>query len=259
MKKIHGMIGLISMFFWQENALASTACEGIRAGLQAGYGLLDSKVKLTQTTPPSVADSSDISGRGVMGGIVIDWNTLVGNSDVLVGVEGSFNLITSKGKKSTQNVVLFANNGNDLATTVMLKRSYEFSGKVGYLFKQSALAYMKLGASLAHWKASSVSNSFPAAGATSANILGVVVGIGAEFPISERFSFGAEYSYRQYKNFVHTLNRTNGGPLLNVDVKPTSSAIMLRLTYKLSAVDFLTTAPVKERKRKRPRRPRSES
>lgn len=262
MKKIQWMTGLLSMILCQGNAIASTACEGVRVGIQGGYGLIDSTVQNTKPATPNGTDTSSISGRGAIGGVTIDWNTLVGNSDILVGVEASFNYITSKGKKSTQGVVLVGGGaGNDLSTTVLFKRSYDFTVKIGYLFKQAALAYIKAGPSMSHWKASSVSNTLPARGSAASNILGVVIGIGAEFPITERFSFGAEYNYRQYKNYTHTLSNTTGvsTPLLNVSVKPTSSAIMFRLTYKLSTVDFATSAPVKERKRKRVKRPQNAS
>ena len=142
---------------------------------------------------------------------------------------------------------------NDLSTTVLFKRSYDFVAKVGYLFQQAGLAYIKLVPSMSHWKASSASNSLPAKGGIGKNILGVIIGVGAEFPLNERFSVGAEFNYRQYKDYTHTLTGPNG-PILNVDVKPTSSAFMLRLNYKVSAVDF-APAPAKERKRKRPKRP----
>jgi opacity protein-like surface antigen len=253
--------GFFIMALYQENATASTACEGIRVGIQAGYGLIDSTVKNTSLLIiPNTTDTSYVSGRGAVGGVTLDWNTLVGNSDVLMGLEASFNYITSKGKKNTQGVVLaHLANPADLSTTVLFKRSYDFTGKIGYLFTQSALAYIKLGASMSHWKANSASNILPAKGSIGTNILGSIIGIGAEFPLNERFSVGAEYNYRQYKGYTHTLSNSANGSIMNVNINPTSSAIMLRLNYKMSAVDFTTTTPVKERKRKRPKRPQNAS
>lgn len=272
MQKIKGVTGLLSVLFCQTSVMADTACEGIRAGIQGGYGLIDFTVTNTQSlaVPQSTTDKASSSGRGAIGGCTIDWQTVVGYSDVMMGAEASFNFITCKGKKNGQAVSLIDPAGvappgqvNDLSTTIQFKRSFDFTGKIGYLFKGAALGYIKAGPSLSHWKASSSSDMLLAGGASSAqgsssaNIVGLIIGVGAEFPLSERFSFGMEYNYRHYKDYTHNLAGTTGAGLgynVNVSVKPDSSAIMLRLNYKLSATDFTTSAPEKEKKRKRIKR-----
>ena len=271
MQKIKWALGLLSTIFCQASVMADTACEGIRAGIQGGYGLIDFTATNTQplALPQNTADTSSSSGRGAIGGCTIDWQTVVGHSDVMMGAEASFNFITCKGKKNGQAVALINPGGappgqvNDLSTTIQFKRSFDFTAKIGYLFKGAALGYIKAGPSLSHWKASSssdvllVGGASSAQGSSSANIVGLIIGIGAEFPLSERFSFGMEYNYRHYKEYTHNLvgtTRIGQGYNVNVSVKPDSSAIMLRLNYKLSATDFTTSAPDKEKKRKRIKR-----
>lgn len=271
MQKINWVIGLLSAIFCQASVMADTACEGIRAGIQGGYGLVDFTATNTQplALAQNTADTSSSSGRGAIGGCTIDWQTLVGHSDVMMGAEASFNFITCKGKKNGQAVTLINPGGglaaqvNDLSTTIQFKRSFDFTAKIGYLFKGAALGYIKAGPSLSHWKASSSSNllargTSSAQGSSSANIVGLIIGMGAEFPLSERFSFGMEYNYRHYKEYTHNLvgtTSTGQGYNVNVSVKPDASAIMLRLNYKLSATDFATSPPDKEKKRKRIKRP----
>lgn len=253
-------LGLLPFIAYPEKGLADTPFQGFRAGVHGGYALMDSKLKVNTSLDPRASDNSDVSGRGGMGSVTLDWMNLVGHSDVLMGIEASFNLITAKGKKSIQGTMILSPGDNDLSTTVQLRRSYEFAGKLGWLFKGAAVAYVKAGASMAYWTAKSISNSYPASGSASSNILGMMVGLGAEFPITdERLTWKIEYNFRIYKDFVHTLNNTAGLPIRSFSVKPSSNAILLGINYKLSAVDFVTTSPAKERKRKRPRRPRATS
>lgn len=257
MRKITLITWLISLITCQGVTFADTPFEGFRASAQLGYGLIDAKVKFVRALLPNASDNSDVSGRGGLGGFAFDWCGVVGNSDILMGAEVGMNFYTSKGRKSTMGTFLLAPASNDLTTTVFFKRSLELTFKLGYLAKGAALGYIKFGPSLGHWKASTVSNSFPASGAASAHGLGFVIGIGAELPLSDRFSAGVEYGYRSYKDFNHILCCSANTALRTVGVKPSSNAIMLRLNYKLSAVDFASTPPQKERKRKRAKRPRN--
>src|SRR5665213_2596163 len=124
MTKIKWILGLLSIALYQEATFADSPFEGFRAGVQGGYGLIDAKVKFTRSLLPTASDNSDVSGRGVIGGFTFDWCGLVGNSDVLMGGELSFNWSTVKGRKSTVGTFLLTPATLDLTTTVFFKRSY---------------------------------------------------------------------------------------------------------------------------------------
>jgi len=256
MKKIHWMAGILTILIYQIPCLADCAVQGVRAGLQGGYGVLDNVVLISQSVPPPPkSDSSNIAGRGVLGGITLEWGNVIGNTDMYMGVEGSFNFSTTKGKK---NVV--AGTNEDLTTSIFFRRSIDLVGKIGCLMRDAALPYFKLGPTMGHWKASSVSNSANASGNLATTSIGFVVGVGSDFPVTERFAFGVGYDYRYYKNFTHFLNNNpTNNPLLKVAVTPSAHTIMFRLTFKLSATDFSTSTPPKERKRKRYKKPKPEA
>jgi hypothetical protein len=254
MTKFKWTILLLSIMICQKAARADSAMEGIRAGLQLGYGLIDAKVKFSRSIAPIVTDNSDVSGRGAIGGVTIDWQETVGHSDILMGAELSLNWSTCKGKKSTVGTFILAPATSDLSTSVFFKRAFDLSFKVGYLARGAALGYIKIGPSLSHWKASSVSIATNASGASSMNLAGYALGIGAEFPFCKtgdgRLTWGGEYIYRGYKEFTHNLVDPTGVNLRQIGVRPSSHAIMLRLNWKMSASDF-TTSEKKERRRKR--------
>lgn len=258
MNKTKWMLGLLSVALSQEAVFADSPFEGIRTGIQAGYGLIDAKVKFARSTSPNASDSSDVSGRGIIAGFGYDWCGVVGNSNVWVGAEINLNFITSKGRKNTQGTFILGPATTDLTTTVMMKRSLDVAFKFGYMARGAALAYAKVGPSLASWRANSVSITDRSQGSSSANILGLIIGIGAEFPLSERFSWGAEYAYRHYKDFSHPFISNTGVSSRNISVSPSSNAIMLRLNYKMSATDFAASPPEKERKRKKYKKPRDD-
>jgi opacity protein-like surface antigen len=261
MNRSHLVIGLLILTTVSSAIRADTASEGFRVGLQMGYGILDTD--LTVSRPPVGAitptDISHVGGRGVIGGINLDYMAMIGHSDTMLGAEASFNFMTTKGRKSIQGTLIFAGNttSQDLSTTVFQKRSYDFTAKFGYLFKDAAVAYVKAGPSLTSWKALTVSNALTARGEAAKSIFGLILAIGAEFPTSERFSWGFEYAYRRSSNLSYNLSTRTPPPLQNLSVGLTSSAIMFRFNYKLSSVDFSTTAP-KERKRKKHKRSQPE-
>ncbi len=263
MNKRKWILGLLSLLICQKAALADTPMEGVRAALQVGYGNIDAKVKFARALPPIANDSSDVSGRGAIAGFLIDWQATLGNSDILMGAEGSFNWSTCKGKKSTVGTFILGGAADDLSTTVLFKRTFDFMLKVGYLAKGAALGYVKAGPSLSHWKASSVSLATNANGSGAKNMAGYALGIGAEFPLSDsgdgRITWGGEYVYRSYSSFDHKLIDNAGNTIRTISITPSAHAIMLRLNYKLSATDFTTSTPPKERKRKRFKKPKAEA
>ena len=256
MKKFLWITGLIGFVIFQTPAQADTACEGIRAGLQVGFGVIDSKLTTTRTLliPVPNVDYSDISGRGGILGFCVDWMSLVGNSDIMAGAEASINFLTTKGKKSTIGTFPSAVGvyTGDLSTSVFFKRSLEVVAKFGYMFKGAAVAYVRVGPSFGTLKASSVSNTLKYKGDKAIRPFGLVMGVGAEFPVTDRLAFGTEYNYRRYPTFSHNLMDSSGISQLNMSIIPNSHAVMFRFSYKLSAVDFATPQP-KERKRKRSR------
>jgi hypothetical protein len=260
MNKRKWIHGLLSLLICQKAALADTAMEGVRAALQAGYGIIDTKVNFARTLAPLANDTSDVSGRGVIGGFLLDWQATLGHSDILMGAEGSFNWSTCKGKKSTVGTFILSGATDDLSTTVLFKRAFEVMFKVGYLAKGAALGYVKAGPSLSHWKASSVSLAAQAGGSVGQNLTGYALGIGAEFPLGDssegRLTWGGEYIYRSYKSFAHQLLDNTGNSIRTISITPSAHAIMLRLNYKVSATDFTTSPPPKERKRKRFKKPK---
>ena len=138
MNKISWITGLICFAACHSNGRADTACEGVRAALQAGYGVIDAELTTTRPgAPPNQPglDASGIAGRGVIGSFAIDYMSLVGNSDMIVGAEASLNFLTTKGKKSTVGTFPSAANvfTGDLSTSVFLRRAYEIVGKIGYI------------------------------------------------------------------------------------------------------------------------------
>jgi opacity protein-like surface antigen len=254
MTKLKWTLVLLSIVICQKTTLADTAMEGIRGGVQLGYGLIDSKVTFARTLLPVANDNSDVSGRGAIGGFTVDWQGLIGNSDMLMGAEVSLNWSTCRGKKSTNGTFVLAPATSDLSTSVLFKRAFDFSFKIGYMAKGAALGYIKIGPSMSHWKASSTSVATNAAGSASTNMVGYLVGVGAEFPLSQdhgRLTWGAEWVYRSYKEFSHNLVTNDGVKLRQIGVRPSSNAIMLRINYKMSASDFTTGPEKKEKKRKK--------
>jgi opacity protein-like surface antigen len=240
MKITKWIVGLSSLVVCQE-AFPDSPFEGVRACLQGGYGTLDTKIQFTRTdTVPIGKDTSDVSGRGVLGGIAIDWMNLVGNTKVLMGPELSFNYCTTKGKKSTIGTFVPNTATGDLSTTALFKRAVD----------------LKLGPSSGHWKASTASNSHLASGSAASTSIGFVVALGTEFCISNRFSWGAEYSYRHHKDYTLTLVNSNSTIQRQINIQPSSSAFMFRINYKLSSVDYSDNCEKKERKRKKYKRPK---
>lgn len=243
-----------------QTCLADSAVQGVRFGGQVGYGLLDTRVRISRVDQPVASDSSDISGRGVLGGFVLEWGNVVGSTDMYLGVEGAFTVSTTKGKKSTLGTFPATGADEDLTTSVFFKRCFDLAGKMGFLLRDVALPYVKLGLTSGHWKASSVSNAANASGNQATTSLGVIIGLGADFPVTERLAWGLGYDYRYYKNFTHYLkDNVSGAFLRRMVVSPTAHAVMFRLTWKLTCPDFSTSTPPKERKRKRFKKPKPEN
>ena len=256
MNKVKWILASLAILSFQDSVKADTALEGIRAGLALGIGVIDTKVDFSRTNLPEAKDSTDVSGGGAIAGFTIDWMSFIGNSNVVMGVEGSFNFMTTKGKKSTNGTFINAPATADLSTTVLFRRSFDFVAKIVYMMKDIAVPYVKAGPSMGRWKATSFSNTVNGSGVSSEDTLGTIIGVGADFILTDRISFGADYDYRRYKNQTHTFNCCGNVPLRNVTVSPTAHAIMFHLKYKVSAIDFADTPRKKKiRKRKRSRRP----
>ena len=254
MTKIKWILGLGGAILCQESTQADPSFESVRVGIQGGYALLDNKLQYIRLQP-SATDNSDISGRGPILGLTLDWCRILGNSDMLLGLEGSLNYAKAQGMKSTKGTFLIAPATANLETTIEFNRSLDFTMKVGYMSRGAALAYFKIGPSIARWKTSSISSVTGTKALSGQNSMGLIFGIGAEFPISDRFSWGSEYNYRRHKNLSHNIRNTNGVSLLTVNVTPSSHAIMFRLNYRISAPEYAETPPEKTRKRKRSRTP----
>jgi opacity protein-like surface antigen len=249
------IICLMGVVLCHKAIWANPSFESVRGGIQVGYALIDSTVHYARTQAPNASDMSDISGRGTIGGITLDWCRILGNSDMLLGVEGSLNFTKAIGRKSTKGTFFDPTPGASWETTVEFSRSIYLTMKVGYMAKGAALAYFKVGPSRSRWRSLSTNTFTNTKSVSAANGLGLILGVGAEFPLSDRISWGGEYNYRRPKNLSHNITQPNGLTIRSVDVAPTSHAIMFRLNYRFCAPDYAETPPEKKRKRKRSRNP----
>jgi opacity protein-like surface antigen len=228
-----GLLTIFLSFLVCHGIESRTAVDGLRLGIQAGYAATDSRVIISRTSSPAW-DRSDVSGRGFMGGATISWDSFLGESFVLAGIEASANFASTKGQKSIRGTFPLAPATSDLSTKTNLWQHYDLSVKFGYLLKEAALPYCKAGATWGRWKASSFSQSLPASGSSVSSRIGFLGGIGVEFPTDALFSWGFEYTYRTYTNFSHQLkDNDTGESILDVKVAPTTSTFMLQVKYKI--------------------------
>ena len=259
MKRTHWTSILLSLLLTPYTTLADTASEGIRAGLQLGYGLMNTKlISTTQPAAPALPgkDSSSVGGIGAIASFTVDYMMLLGHSDVIFGGELALNLITIKGKKNSDRTFPTALNAfspADLTTSIQFSKSYDLTLKTGYMLRDSAVAYVKAGPSMGYAKARSLSSALNYEGSFSSKLIGLVLGVGAEFPLSDRVAIAGEYTYRRYPDLTHKLKSQTGVTQLSLTASPNASTFVFRVNYKLSAVDFSTTPPERKTKRRKRR------
>lgn len=232
----------LSSWILVHSSNAHNALEGMRVGLQASFAITGSKVSISRTINcPTCGDRSDIFGRGIVGGITIDGNQFLEGTHTLVGIELSANFGRFSGRKSVQGTIFGAPGDSNLTTKVGFQQAYDVSAKVGQMIGDNAfLPYVKLGPSWARWKIRSESDQL-GIGQSSTGKLGVVIGVGVEFPLEEHFVFdasglsiGIECAYRQYAHTNHNVKNNFGDNLRLIKVVPSLGTFMFRLSHKVN-------------------------
>jgi opacity protein-like surface antigen len=200
----------------------------LRVGVQGGYIGLDSKAYTSSMTAVKIGSSSSISGRGIIGGVVMDLGT-VDPSSIYYGIEASADMVNARGKINTQAVYMeFINQ----VTKIRVDRAFGVSAKLGYLVNNLMLPYIKIGATWAHWKASTISIA-PVSGASSSLRAGLIGGFGADFSAGERVSLGIGYNYHYYSKFTYVLKNIDDVPVRKIKVSPRASTVMFFLKVRL--------------------------
>ncbi len=234
------LTSLLSLLAIHGSVKAHKALEEMRIGVQASFALTGSKVSIAALNCPTCGDRSDVFGRGAVGGFTIDGGQFLDGTHTLVGVELSANFGRFSGRKSVQGTIFGAPNGN-LTTKIGFQQAYDLCARVGQMMGDNDfLPYAKLGSSWARWKIRSESDQL-GVGTSSTGKLGVVLGIGVEFPLEEHVTFdasnltvGIEYAYRQYAQSNHNIRNQAGENLRSIKVVPSMSTFMIRISYKVS-------------------------
>lgn len=190
---------------------------------------------------------ADISGTGVTGGINLGYGMVHAPSHVYFGLNIGANFSNFKGDKKDGSTDDFIYESN-----YSIKNSFSADFRLGYAF-ENALVYGLIGVISSKIDVdTSLSTIDPAAaggpgqyakGESSKRKTGLLLGIGVEVPVAERFSIGGEYRYAHYGDVKYDMkvnNATRGGHVALVN--PAVGGVVTTQKVKPSSHSFVVTA-----------------
>ncbi|MBM3468997.1 MAG: porin family protein [Alphaproteobacteria bacterium] len=223
----------------QHSTKANSHFTGFRMGLQGAFAISGSKISIGRANCNNCGDRSDVFGRGVIGGLTIDYNKIMPGTGTLTGLELSANLGKFSGKRSIQGT-LFGSSQSNLHTTISFQQAYDLCAKLGHLVGDYVLPYVKGGGSWARWNIRSQSDQL-GFGRSTTGKLGVAVGAGIEFSLEEHaplgidtLSLAIEYTYRQYAHTNHNIVNNQDQVLRMAKVVPSLNTFMIRFSFKIA-------------------------
>lgn len=194
------------------------------------------------------SSSTDVSGTGVIGGFVLGYGYVHAPSRVYFGAQISGGLSGLKGSHTSS-----LHPSVRYESEHKIKNSFAADARLGYAF-DSALVYGLIG--IVSSKVESETKFFldgdPAAGEyargdKSARKTGLLLGVGVDVPVANRFTIGGEYRYAHYGDVkydvtVHNAARANaanisGGTSVGTlvtshKVKPSSHSFVVTAKYR---------------------------
>lgn len=229
LKQVVAVASLVAAGSFTTEAQATKAFNGFNFGLVGGYGSQSSKLDVT-TPAPVLTDSSDVGGQGFIGGVLIGWGRVFNNNHHF-GIEASAKYANIDGNKTTNTLV-----GSSLNHKLKHKAAYDIAVRYGVVVGR-ALPFIKVGATYGSFKAETVGGGGLAGhtGSRDKHELGLIVGAGVEFAVSNNLSLGGEFNYTHHKDFSYDVKvgPAPGVTTSTVKVKPTTSTFMLRLKYSV--------------------------
>ena len=199
---------------------------GFYVGGQVGAGWSNTTVTNVAGTHffNFIGDSRSMDDTAFLGGLFIGAQQQFGS--VVVGIEGGSAWGTLS--QTVQALGPFALDNYNAE----IRNIYYVAGKLGYAFDRF-LVYGKGG-----WATASVSTqsdevpAFNHFGNSSARHNGYVVGAGLDYAWTPNLIVGLEYDYYDLRTQTHIGTNSINFSAYNVDVHPTVSTVMARLSYK---------------------------
>lgn len=202
---------------------------GVYAGLTGGYNFASYDLTISNDINGTSNHVGRFAGPGIMGGGIVGWGALLGESNFYAGIEG----LLSKSAK----------NAKYRQTIGIVNRSIRFqeSGPtfggsfiMGYAFG-NAIPYLKFGLNTTNWKTTInttvAGTAFHQMSQHKKRRRGVSVGIGGLFPITPHLFGGAEFIYTSYGSQKLTENVFGQSP--SYKVKPRTNTVLLKIAYKI--------------------------
>lgn len=186
-----------------------------------GFATKDSKLERFNLVPSvPLKDSSDISGRGLIGQFAAGYEFLL-NGCITISPEASASLSTVKGSSESKLTVTVQH-------TVKVKASNSFGAglKIGCRHDKFT-PFVKVGLKSSSWKVESISTVLPVKKSKNRRLLGVEATMGIDYNVSSSVSIGADFTYGIHKT-LHMIHEHTA----DMKFKPRTSAVMLRTTYK---------------------------
>ena len=180
-------------------ALAKSAFDGAYVGLQGGYTFVtpDADHQTVIGGDAIATSSTDKNADGFTGGIYAGFGQTFDR--FYVGAEVDAGYSDAKGTATP----------NSARYSFEAKESYGVSGRVGYLFSDTALVYGRVG-----WQRTDIDftgnpgvptiGGTPAVASFGGELDGVRYGIGSEVVVGQNLLLRAEYSYTDYEDFTVT-------------------------------------------------------
>lgn len=231
---VAGMSG--AMVATSAHAQSSFDWSGPYIGVNVGYGFGDtswSNIVVPSDSGQNFAgefSSSDFSG--IVGGVQAGYNFQFGMA--VAGIEAGVDL----GDLSSSELCFGSYEDYSADCTTEVNWMVDLAARLGVAPINRALVYVKGGGSFADVDFAPKNLSLAGSGYRTSNDtrLGFLLGIGAEYAVSDNISLGAEYTYRYFgkesTDFRPSGTLTGINVPFSADTKLTVSTIMARLNYK---------------------------
>lgn len=169
---------------------------GFYVGMMAGYGALNSELAGTQqdggTNPGTYAYNSSFGNHGFSSGLFAGYGFLLNR--IYLGTE----LTALVGNSEWQRDRVTSGSGRSFA--VEKKESYDLSVRIGYLFDNGTLSYLRAGLVNSKFNTEYVKGNVPANHVDrNDDLSGPRVGFGVELPMTRSSFVRIEYSYTDYE------------------------------------------------------------
>jgi len=197
-------------------------------GGKFGGGTTDSRITTSATNPAlGNQDRTDLSGRGVDGGILLGAGCFFGMNDCFfLGGELSGSLSNISGSSSR------AVNAVPNVSEFCLKKKNDLVAlfKAGFLVREVAMPFFLIGVSTAQFELKTT--ILPDSKTNKNRHTGLVLGLGIDFSVTPCLVIGIQGTHKRYNSKSHTLNLT-GAPLsVTHQVKPRSNEFHVTAKWK---------------------------